>query len=271
MAGEGATSFTSRLKDTIRKKDKKIKNLEEQIKELQEQLSDHNENCQTERLKKENQSINEKNKTMDTEITELKESYQWLEEDTHKKLNEYKIALTDRNERIKSFQLSEEQLCIAQLCTSLQENICEIVLQLYYDEKSNKNTKHMEEYIKNQIESKVEQKRARKRWKLLKKEMKWTPYWIITLKPLGRKVANPPLTEERIKRAKFKMKQEGILSKNMAKAVDTLMHMWKETNSKLSHSGKLIINLHSIHCTVTVRMLFRFNKRLFTAFTWWAS
>jgi chromosome segregation ATPase len=246
MAGEGATSgYTGRLKDTIWKNEKKIKNLEEQIKELQEQLNDHNENCvgkikpledEIERLKKENQSLNEKIKTMDTEITELKESYQWLEEDTHKKLNEYKIELTDRNERIKSFELSEEQLCIGQLCTSLQENICEIVLEDHYDEISNKNTRYMQDYITNQIENKAEQKRARERWKELKKEMNWNPYWIITLGPLRRErneVAHPTLTEESIQRAKCKMKKEGKLSNNMVKAVDALTNMLKQTKSKL--------------------------------------
>jgi hypothetical protein len=147
-----------------------------------------------------------------------------------------KQQLKDCNERIKSFELSEDQLCIGQLYTSLQENICEIVLEDYYDKISNKKTKHMQVYITNQIENKAEQKRARERWKQLKKEMKWNPSWLITLEPLRRErneVAHPTLTEESIKRAKCKMEKEGKLSNIMVKAVDGLTNMLKQTNSKL--------------------------------------
>jgi hypothetical protein len=110
------------------------------------------------------------------------------------------------------------------------------VLEDYYDEKSNKNTKYMEDYITNQIENEVEQETARERWELLKKEMNWNPFWIITLGQLRRErneVAHPNLTEERIRNAKLKMEKEGKLSKHIVKAVDALTNMWKLSNSKL--------------------------------------
>jgi hypothetical protein len=173
-----------------------------------------------------------KPKALEEEIERLKKENRLLNE----KLKEKDVRIDSMETKIKAFELSEHQLCIAQLCTSLQENMCEIVLEDYYDEKSNKNTKYMEDYITNQIENKAEQETARERWKLLKKEMNWNPYWIITLGPLRRErneVANPPLTEERIKNAKLKMEKEGILSNNMVKAVDALTNMLKQTNSKL--------------------------------------
>jgi hypothetical protein len=114
--------------------------------------------------------------------------------------------------------------------------MCKIVLGDYFDKKRNKTTKYMKVYIDIQIEDKVEQETARERWKLLKKELIWDPCWIITLGPLRRErneVARSPLTEERIKNAKLKMEKVGKLSKNMAKAVDTLTKMWKLSNSKL--------------------------------------
>jgi alanyl-tRNA synthetase len=178
----------------------RIKKNEEKIKELEGQLKDHNENCVG------------KIKALEEEIERLKKE-------------------------IKTFQLSEDQLCIAQLCTSLQKNMFEIVLEGYYDEKSNKNTKYMEDDIKNQIKDNAEQKRATERWELLKKEINWNPYWIRILGPLKTKrneVAHPTLTEESIQRAKCKMKEEGTLSNNMVKAVDALTNMLKQTNySKL--------------------------------------
>jgi hypothetical protein len=173
------------------------------------------------------------NKVLEEEIESLKTENLLLNE----KLKENDVRMDSMETKIKAFELSEDQLCIAQLCTSLQENMCRIVLEDYYDENSNKNTRYMEDYITNRIENEVEQETARERWKQLKEEMNWKPYWIITLGPLKRErneKAHPTLTEERIKNAKLKMEKEGKLSENIVKAVDTLTKMWKQTNSKLS-------------------------------------
>jgi hypothetical protein len=203
MAREGATGYTE-LEDQIY-----IKKNEEKIKELEGQLS----------------ALRGHNKVLEEEHILLNEN-----------LTEKDVLIDSLKRNIKAFEHSEDQLCIGQLCTSIQENMCEIVLEDYYDEKWNKNTKYMEDYITIQIENKAEQETARERWKLLKKEMNWNPYLIRTLGPLRRErneVAHPPLTEESIKNAKLKMEKEGRLSKNMAKAVDTLKKMWKLSNSKL--------------------------------------
>jgi hypothetical protein len=92
-----------------------------------------------------------------------------------------------------------------QLCTSLQENMCKIVLGKNFDKTLNTSADDiiMEQHIVNLIDDEFEQNAARKIWETLKKDIDWNPYLITAMasfKQAGNVVAHPELTEERIKK-----------------------------------------------------------------------
>ncbi|XP_031551513.1 uncharacterized protein LOC116288808 [Actinia tenebrosa] len=151
-------------------------------------------------------------------------------------IGELKTKFGDLNEKIKKFELSEDELVIRQLCSSVQKNILRIVLQENFNEIQNKSTRYMKEYIE-QIKDKGEQKRARSRWKELRKEVSWNEFKLITqLKPVktrGNETAHPPLTKEVIMAAKNKLEKMEKLGPEMVEAVDQLEDIWETTNKKL--------------------------------------
>lgn len=240
MADQNPGSYTRRLKDEIKKNKIKINDLQEQIKTLQEKLTDH-ENCQAKinELEEEIRRLREENIKLRTEIGDLKERNTYLEnkmETIQQKNGDLENELKKHGEKLKAFELSEDELIIRQLCSKVQENILRLVLQEDFDEIENKSIRYVEKYIPTQIEDKRKQDEARERWEELKDEIDWDDYLIIQLKSIkdkGNQTAHPPLTEENIEKAKTNLKEMKKLGKNNVKAVDKLKGILEKTNSKL--------------------------------------
>ncbi|XP_031573181.1 golgin subfamily A member 6-like protein 22 isoform X2 [Actinia tenebrosa] len=259
MADKGKTSYVGRLKDDIKKNERIQIEMEEKLRKLEEKLKDHDENCQTkineleeeikrlkgeiEKLKEENNTLQENIKELEMKTEDLEESNTFLEkqmkeidDNAKKEIGELKTKLGNLDEKLKKSELSEDELIIRQLCSSVQENLSRIVLQGYFEEIQNKRTQDMENYISTQIEDEDEQNKARLRWEELKKEINWNEFWIKQLKPVkkrGNETAHPPLTEKVIDAAKNKLKRREKLGKHNVKAVDQLKDIWTQTNRKL--------------------------------------
>ncbi|XP_031573175.1 putative golgin subfamily A member 6-like protein 3 [Actinia tenebrosa] len=225
---EKARKLEAKLKDHDENCQPKIHDLEEEIQRLKEEITRLEE--EIEKLDKEANTLREKIKTLEMKNGDLEESNTFLE----KEANEVKGEVGKLK---KKFELSEDELVIRQLCSSVQENLLRIVLQENFNEIQNKRTRYMEEYISSQIKDKGERKRARLRWKDLKKEVDWNEFLIKQLKPVktsGNETAHPPLTEEVINAAKNKLEKRKKLGPEMVKAVDQLKEIWEKTNQKLT-------------------------------------
>ncbi|XP_031551490.1 putative golgin subfamily A member 6-like protein 3 isoform X2 [Actinia tenebrosa] len=250
MAEKGKTGYVGRLKDDVKKLERIKTELEEKVRKLEEKLKDHDENCQTKihdleeeirRLKEEIKRLVEEIEKMEMKMKmrDLEESNTFLEEEVNEaktEIGELKTKFGDLHEKIKKFELSEDELVIRQLCSSVQENLSRIVLRENFNEIQNKRTRYMEEYISSQIEGKKEQNEARSRWKKLKKEIKWDEYLLIQLKSVkkrGNDTSHPSLTEKNIDDAKMNLEEKGKLGKHNVKAVDQLKVIWTQTNGKL--------------------------------------
>lgn len=211
MAHQGDPSEITILKGKLKEYERKIKDLKKDERKLQKKVENH-----------------------ELKIKELEERLKTLKEEKEK-----------LEQRIKALEQSEDELIIRQLCSKVQENILEIVLQGYFNKIQNKNIKDMENYIRTQIKDEDKQREellrdeARKRWQELKNEIDWDDFLIRQFKGLktgGNDAAHPPLTGRNIEKAKENLERMKKLGEQQVKAVNVLKDMLKKTNSKLARN-----------------------------------
>jgi septal ring factor EnvC (AmiA/AmiB activator) len=211
----------------------KIQNLTNKIEENKKKIKD---------LKKQLKDSNKKNKSLKKEIDKLKEKNKTL----LKRLQELKIKIgkqrrtldkheTEINKLKKEREYQESVLCIVQIGTDIERNMCQYVLQDHFKNNRFYKVNHMESFITEL--SSEEQDLARYRRCELDKTVKWENleslvYSLKNLKSIRFGMAHPKLTEKKIETALNWLVKEGK-DQGMAETIKILKLEWKDTESLL--------------------------------------